>query len=165
MSWLAQQPDTIFIGQTVAYPGSYMHGSLQNVPPDRMVEFPVAEEFQMGATLGLAVEGYVPISIFPRFDFLILAMNQLVNHIDKIGWMSEDRMQPRIIIRTSVGPKKPLDAGPQHTGDYADALKRMLTSINVVELTDVSIIGSYYRRAYRDKDQRLWLFVESGDHY
>ena len=74
-------------------------------------------------------------------------------------------MQPRIIIRTSVGPKKPLDAGPQHTGDYTNALKEMLTTVNVVKLTDAEIVGTYYRRAYKDKDLRLWLFIESGELY
>lgn len=165
MSWLAQQSDTIFIGQTTIYPGSYMHGSLERVSKEKMVEFPVAEEMQMGASLGLALESYCVISIYPRFDFLILAMNQLVNHIDKIGWMSEGKMQPRIIIRTSVGPTKPLDAGPQHTQDHTNALREMLTTVNVVKLTDAEIIGPYYRRAYKDKDLRLWLFVEEGALY
>ena len=38
----------------------------------------------MGMSIGLALNGYIPITCFPRFDFLILAFNQLVNHLDKI---------------------------------------------------------------------------------
>ena len=98
-------------------------------------------------------------------DFLLLAMNQLINHIDKIGWMSEGKMQPRIIIRTSVGPTRPLDAGPQHTGSYVEALKLMLTTVNVIWLPSADIIGESYRRAYKDKEMRLWLFVEDGSLY
>ena len=165
MSWLAQQPDTIFIGQTVKFGGSYMGTTFSGVQQNKLVELPVMEESQMGMSLGLALEGFCVVSIYPRFDFLILAMNQLVNHIDKIGWMSDGKMQPRIIIRTSVGSKKPLDAGPQHTQDHTDALNLMLTTVNVVKLTDAEMIEPYYRRAYKDKDQRLWLFIENGALY
>jgi pyruvate/2-oxoglutarate/acetoin dehydrogenase E1 component len=70
---------------------------------------------------GLALEGFVPITCYPRFDFFILAMNQLVNHLDKMREMSEDKMQPKVIIRVAVGSKKPFSAGPQHTQDHTEA--------------------------------------------
>ena len=34
----------------------------------------------MGMTLGLALEGYIPVSCFPRFDFLILALPTCKSH-------------------------------------------------------------------------------------
>ena len=49
---------------------------------------PVFEDVQMGMATGLALLGFVPITCYPRFDFLILSMNQLVNHLDKIRIMS-----------------------------------------------------------------------------
>ena len=52
----------------------------------------------MGMTLGLALEGYIPVSCFPRFDFLILALNQLVNHIDKIDYLTDNQFKSKIII-------------------------------------------------------------------
>lgn len=165
MTWLAQQPDTIFLGQAVRFPGNYTYSTLEGVPLEKRIELGVCEELQMGMTLGLALEGFVPVSIYPRMDFLLLGINQLVNHIDKIAWMSEGKMQPRIIIRTSVGPTKPLDAGPQHTGNYTKALRKMLTAVKVVKLTDAEIVGWYYRGAYEDKDLRLWLFIEDGELY
>ena len=51
---------------------------------EKRIELPVFEETQMGMTLGMALNGSVPISIFPRWNFLILATNQIVNHLDKI---------------------------------------------------------------------------------
>ena len=165
MAWLGKRPDTLFIGQTVGYPGSYMYASLRDVRPEKKLELPVAEELQMGISLGLALEGFVPISVFPRFDFLLLALNQLVNHIDKIGWMSEAQMQPRIIIRTSTGPRKPLDAGPQHTQDHSEAVKRMLTTVTLVTIKTGHSALPWYKRAYKDERRRLWLFVESGELY
>ena len=37
----------------------------------------------MGMTLGLALEGFFQ-CCFPRFDFVLLGLNQLVNHMDKL---------------------------------------------------------------------------------
>ena len=175
MEWLGAQPDTIFIGQTVKCGGSYFASSLVRVPESKKIEFPVAEELQLGASLGMALEGDIcVISVFPRVDFLLLAMNQLVNHIDKIGVMSNGKMKPRIIIRTSIGPKEPLDGGPQHTNDHTRALGMMCKNISVFKL------GRYYEKApeqilecyqaayeaFKHSDSlAVALFVEDGQSY
>lgn len=159
MGWLGEQPDTIFIGQTVGCPGSYMYGSMEKVPIEKRIELPVAEEMQMGMTLGLALRGFCVVSIYPRIDFLVLALNQLVNHIDKLPEMSEDKMKARIIIRTSVGPRTPLDGGPQHTNDHYEALRLMLKHVVVHRaLTETS-----YRRAYQMHG--VHVFIEEGSWY
>ena len=43
---------------------------------------------------------WAPISIFPRWNFLLLAANQLVNHVDKINEMGAKKFRNKIIIRT-----------------------------------------------------------------
>jgi hypothetical protein len=52
-----------------------MTTTLTEVPRERLIELPVAEEMQMGMTLGMALAGFVPVSIYPRWNFLLLAMN------------------------------------------------------------------------------------------
>ena len=108
MEWLAEKPDTIFLGQSVSYSGNAIYNTLKTVSEEKKIETPVFEELQMGLSMGMALEGYVPITCYPRFDFLILACNQLVNHLDKINYMSKGMMKPRVIIRTSIGAKKPI---------------------------------------------------------
>jgi pyruvate/2-oxoglutarate/acetoin dehydrogenase E1 component len=95
---------------------------------------PVAENFQLGFSTGLALEGYVPISIYPRFDFLLLAADALVNHLDKLPLMGG--FKPKVIIRTAVGSNKPLDPGHQHTQDHTEAFRLMLHTVKVIEVTD-----------------------------
>ena len=85
MDLLTQYPKSIFIGQTTVYPGSVLSDTLKNVPIEKKLELPVAEEMQMGMSIGLSLEGYLPISIYPRIDFLLLACNQLANHLDILG--------------------------------------------------------------------------------
>lgn len=112
MSFLSKKKNTIFLGQSVSYSGNAMYNTLINVPSKKKIELPVFEDVQMGISIGMALNGYVPITCFPRFDFLICAMNQLVNHLDKIREMSRGELKPKIIIRTSIGSKVPLNGGP-----------------------------------------------------
>jgi len=147
MRLLADDPRVIFIGQNVAYPGNVVFDSLEGVPMQQRLELPVMEETQMGMSIGLSLMGYVPVSIYPRMDFLLLGMNQLVNHLDKIATMSNGGYRPKVIIRTKVGSKVPLDAGLQHTQDYTEALQLMLTTVRVVRLTDPSQAISVYQEA------------------
>lgn len=148
MDWLAIQPKTIFIGQNICYPDSQFYSSLTDIPLDKKIEMPVAEELQMGITLGLALEGYIPISIYPRIDFLLLALNQLVNHVDKIEAMSKGIFKPGIIIRTLVGKKHPLNAGLQHTQDHTFALRMMLKNMEIYDINHTGEIMRTYQLAY-----------------
>ena len=130
MAKLAEHPKTLFVGQGVRYDGQRMHASFKDVPMSRRIELPVAEDFQMGFCTGLALEGYIPVCIYPRIDFLLLAANQLVNHLDKI-----EGFNPKVIVRVAVGTDKPLNPGPQHTQDHTDAFRLMLKNINVAWFT------------------------------
>ena len=128
MTMLARHPKTLFVGQNMRYDGQRMCASFSGVPMEKRIEFPVAEDFQMGFCTGLALEGFIPISVYPRMDFLLLALNQLVNHLDKI-----EGFIPKVIVRVAVGGKAPLNPGPQHTQDHTVALRLMLKSIPVLE--------------------------------
>ena len=88
MEKLSKNKKTIFLGQAVEYPGTAMFNTLKKVDKKKLIELPVAEEMQMGLTIGYALNGDIPISIYPRYNFLLLAINQLVNHLDKIQKIS-----------------------------------------------------------------------------
>jgi pyruvate/2-oxoglutarate/acetoin dehydrogenase E1 component len=150
-------PRVVFVGQSVSYDGAAIYDSLDGVPMEQRIEMPVIEDFQMGYCIGLALTGKIPICIFPRIDFMLLAVNQLVNHLDKLpsfGWF------PHLIIRTTVGQKIPLDAGPQHTQNHTEALRRMLTTVCVAEVREPTDVFSAYKRALQH-DERSHLIVEN----
>lgn len=146
MDWLGKQPRTMFLGQAVAYPGTAMFNTLKDVNPEKRRELPVAEEFQMGVATGMALQGFVPVSVFPRWNFLLLGINQLVNHLDKLPLISDYR--PKVIIRTGVGSERPLDPQWQHKGDYTDAIRMMLQTVRVVRLDEPEQIFPAYQEAY-----------------
>ena len=165
MEWLDKKNDTIFLGQSVKYSGNAIFNTLKTIPDEKKLETPVIEDLQMGLSIGLALEGFVPITCYPRFDFLILACNQLINHLDKIRHMSKDRMTPRVIIRTSIGSKTPLDGGVQHTQDYTEVFKSMCSEINVVMLDNSKDIFPMFKEAYEREDSKSTLLIEHGDYY
>ena len=59
---LEKNNKTIFIGQAVNYPGTAMFNTLKDIN-NKKIEFPVAEEFQMGFTIGMQ-SNYIPITIY-----------------------------------------------------------------------------------------------------
>jgi pyruvate/2-oxoglutarate/acetoin dehydrogenase E1 component len=145
MCMLAKHPKTVFVGQGVVYDGQRSHGSFANVPIEKRIEMPVVEDFQMGFCTGLALQGYIPVSFYPRMDFLLLAANQLVNHLDKWGEMSG--VTPKVIIRTAVGSVNPLNPGPQHCQNHIEAFRLMLKNTLVLDLEDEETIVSAYQWA------------------
>ena len=122
----------IFCGQAVEYKGTALTHQVKSFPKEQMVELPVAEEFQMGFCLGMAIDGYFPVSIYPRANFALLAANQIVNHLDK--WKTMGGGDVQIVIKVAVGSEHPLDPGHQHKANYATAFREMCDTIEVVDL-------------------------------
>lgn len=147
MSIVAQNPKAIFVGQAVRYPGTGMFRTLDHLPEDQRLELPVAEDMQMGMSTGLAIAGFLPVSIYPRINFLLLAMSQLVLHLDALPLYSRGGYRPKVLIRTAVATDQPLDPGPQHLGDYCDALQKMLRTVKVVRLLTPEACVPLYRAA------------------
>jgi pyruvate/2-oxoglutarate/acetoin dehydrogenase E1 component len=163
MEWLAKKDNTIFVGQSVKYSGNAIYNTLKTIDEERRIEVPVFEEVQMGMCTGMALNGLVPICCFPRFDFILRCMDSLVNHLDKMQHMTEGTFKPKVIMRTSIGAKNPLDGGIQHTQDYSDPIMRMLHEVNVVSLHEPEQIFPEFENAY--KIDCSTLLIEWGDYY
>ena len=163
MEWLGKKENTLFLGQATLFSGHSISGTLTKVPKEKLIELPVIEEVQMGMSTGLSLEGYVPISIYPRFNFMMLAINQLANHMDKMKEMSRGMLVPKVIIRVAVGARKPLNGGSQHTQDFTESIKHMLTDTVLVELTEPEQVSSTFEDAYNRNGSTV--VVEWGDYY
>ncbi len=165
MEYLASKKDTLFIGQAVEVPGTAMSNTLKNINKKKLLELPVAEDMQMGMTLGLAMDKNVPISIYPRWNFLLYGINQLINHIDKFKVMCGNEIKPKIIIRTGIGSRRPLHPQFQHIGDFSDSIQKMCTSIEVIRLENPKQIFPAYKKGYERTDGINTIIVEYGDYY
>ncbi len=163
MEWLGEKEDTIFLGQSVSYSGNAIYNTLKTLPEEKRLELPVFEETQMGMSTGMAMSGLVPISCFPRFDFLMRCMDALVNHLDKMQTMTEFNFRPKVIMRTSIGSTNPLNGGVQHTQDYTTEMKTILSEVKVVMLDEPEDIMKEIKRAYYREGSTL--LIEHGDYY
>jgi len=152
-----------FIGQNMVYGGTSMFHTLKHFPESQRIELPVFEEVQAGIATGMSLEGLKVCSIYPRMDFLILALNQIINHMDKADEMSDGQFKPKVIIRTCVGSTKPLMPGPQHSKNYTKALKEMVTNIDVVELLKAEDVYPAYEKAVNSN--RSTIIIEHSDLY
>ena len=142
MDFLAKDPRVIFLGQAVEYPGTAMTNTLKNISHEKLFELPVAEEMQMGISTGLSLNNFIPVSIFPRWNFLLLATNQLVNHLDKVHIMSNGKFKTKVIIRTSIGSQRPLHPQYQHVGDFTESIQKICTSIeNIIQVCRLMLNG------------------------
>lgn len=153
MNKLAEDPRTVFMGQAVVYPGTAMFHSLANVPVSKKIELPVMEDAQLGMAIGMALDGMIPVCIYPRINFLLLAMNQLVLHLDKLPIYSD--YHPRVIIRTAVATPKPLDPGPQHLGNFIGVIAAMCESIHVTTVRGPQAVRRAYDNAMLRKESSL----------
>ena len=142
-----------------------MTNTLKDVDPSKLLEMPVDEEMQMGITNGLAVAGTVPISIYPRWNFLLLTMNQLINHLDRMPAFSHGEYVPKVIVRTGIGSERPLHPQAQHVGDFTDGLRLMTKNIEIIRLEEPEEIFPAYEKAYLRTDGKSTLIVEYGDYY
>jgi pyruvate/2-oxoglutarate/acetoin dehydrogenase E1 component len=165
MTWLGEKQYTFFLGQAVTYAGTAMTNTLSDINKNKLLEMPVNEDMQLGISFGMSLNGRVPISIFPRWNFLLLASNQLVNHIDKINEMSNSLYKSKIIIRTSIGSQRPLYPQHQHIDDFTNGFKLLCKNIDIIRLDESEQIFDAYKYAYERTDNKSTILVEWGDYY
>jgi pyruvate/2-oxoglutarate/acetoin dehydrogenase E1 component len=151
MDFISKKENSIFIGQQLLWHGNPMSTTVLNVPKEKMIEIPVMEESQMGMSLGMGMAGRLVVTFYPRWDFLICATNQLVNHVDKIVGMSNGEWNPNILIRIGKGSDKPLDPGHQHKGSYLNEFKSMCPNIEFHDLKTSDDIKMAYEYAINKK--------------
>jgi pyruvate/2-oxoglutarate/acetoin dehydrogenase E1 component len=163
MTLLAEHPKTIFIGQAVEYEGTGLYDSLVHLPNNKKIEFPVAEYLQCGLANGMAIEGLIPISTFPRWNFLLMGVDQIVNHLDKFVSMSDGMCAPRVIIRVAVGSEQPVDPQCQHKGNFSEAFRCMVKNTEIIELFEPEDIVPAYKKALDRDDKKNTILVEFAD--
>ena len=166
MEMLAKDDRVVFLGQTVGFPGSrFTYGTLEGIAKDKRIEMPIMEEAQMGVSIGMALEGYIPVSVYPRFDFLLLATNQVVNHLDKIYSMSQGQFNPKVIIRAVAGATTPIYPGPQHCQEHTEAFEKMLEYVDVYRLDSPEKVFPSYEKALNGNKVKQFDFRIVNLHY
>lgn len=80
---------------------------------DRVFDTPLSENALTGVAIGAALSGMHPIYMHNRPDFLLLAMDQIVNHASKWSYMFGGCIHVPVVIWATVG--RGWGGGAQHT--------------------------------------------------
>ena len=150
----------IFIGYNVVK-GDAM-GTLKEIPEEQKLETPVAENLMSGLAIGMSFEGFLPVLYFERHDFMMVAMDAIVNHIDKIERISHGEFKVPVIIRAVTADGGPFYSGITHSQDFTDVL-RAAVSFPVYDPTNGREILESFRNARDSK--RPAIIVERKSRY
>ena len=159
MTELGQQ-GAIFIGYNVVK-GDAM-GTLKNVPVEQKLETPVAENLMSGLAIGMSFEGLIPVLYFERHDFILNALDAIVNHIDKIERISHGEFKVPVVIRAVTADAGPFYSGITHSQDFTKLLESGV-SFPVVDPKE----GKDVLRAFRDaiESERPAIIIERKSRY
>jgi len=109
-----QRDENVFLmGEEIGtFEGSYKitAGLLQEFGPKRVVDTPIVENGFVGMAAGAAMLGLRPIVEIMTINFIVLAMDQIVNHAAKIYSMFGGQCPVPMVIRTPGGGGQQLSA-------------------------------------------------------
>ena len=113
---MTRDPSVLVFGLDVDDPKA-IQGTTRGLPqkygPERVFGTPLSEDAMTGVAIGMALAGLRPIHVHIRMDFLMLAMNQLVNIAAKTRYMYGGQVQRPMVVRSMIG--KSWGQGAQHS--------------------------------------------------
>ena len=113
---MQRDPSVLLFGLDVDDPKAIQgttRGLAEKYGPERVFGTPLAEDAMTGVAIGAALAGMRPIHVHIRMDFLMLAMNQLVNVAAKSRYMYGGQVRVPIVVRSMIG--KSWGQGAQHS--------------------------------------------------
>lgn len=103
---LATDDRVFLMGEDIgAYQGSYAvtRGFFEEFGPERIRDCPIAESVIIGSATGAAMAGMRPIVEMMTINFMLLAIDQVVNHAAKMSYMSNGQIKVPLVIRAVTG--------------------------------------------------------------
>jgi pyruvate dehydrogenase E1 component beta subunit len=164
-----ERDERVFVmGEEVGvFDGSYKvtAGLLDEFGPDRVRDTPISEEGFVGAGVGAAMLGERPIVEIMTLNFLLVAMDQVVNHAAKIGAMFGGEVRCPLVIRTPNGAGNQLTA--QHSQSF-DGWFAGTPGLKVVAPASPADAKGLLKAAIRDDDpvlviENLPIYKEKGE--
>ena len=116
---LSSDNDVFVIGQGLWSPwyvGRTMKDLDKTFGKERIIDSPVSENATTGAALGCALAGMRPIVVHPRMDFMLLALDQIVNQAANWSYMFNGKANAPLVIRSIIN--RGGEQGAQHSQAY-----------------------------------------------
>lgn len=165
---LENYPEVFVIGQGLWSPwyvGNSMTDLDKNFGAHRVIDTPVSESACTGAAVGAALAGMKPIVVHPRMDFMLYAMDAVVNQAAKWSHMVGGQAGPSLTIRTII------NRGGEQGAQHSQALHawfahvpglRVVTPATVADARDLLIASALCPDPVIFIDDR-WLYDLEDD--
>ena len=126
----------------------------------RVIDTPLSENALTGAGVGLALNGMHPLIVHARNDFLLLTMDQIVNHAAKWSYMTGGKLNVPLTIRAIIG--RGWGQAAQHSQSL-QALFAHIPGLKVVMPSNAYDAKGLLIAALQDKNpvifiEHRWLF-------
>jgi len=164
-----QRDERVFVmGEEVGvFEGSYKvtAGLLDEFGEDRIVDTPISEEGFVGAAVGAAMAGQRPVVEIMTLNFILIAMDQVVNHAAKVRYMFGGESGCPLVIRTPNG------AGNQLTAQHSQSFEGWFAHVpglKVVAPANPRDAKGLLKAAIRDEDpvlviENLVIYNQKGE--
>ena len=152
---LLRDEDVFLMGEEIGiFEGSYKvtAGLFREFGPKRVRETPISEEGFVGAGIGAAMLGLRPVVEIMTLNFILIAMDQVVNHAAKIRYMFGGEVGCPLVIRTPNGGGNQLTA--QHSQSF-EVFFAHTPGLKVVAPSTPADAHGLLKAAIRDDDPVL----------
>ncbi|HZK15455.1 MAG TPA: alpha-ketoacid dehydrogenase subunit beta, partial [Solirubrobacterales bacterium] len=165
---LSRDESVFLMGEEIGlFEGSYKvtAGLLDEFGPERVRDTPISEEAFVGAGIGAAMLGERPVVEVMTINFLLIAMDQVINHAAKVGAMFGGEVRCPLVIRTPNG------AGNQLTAQHSQSFEGWFAGtpgLKVLAPSNPADARSLLKAAIRDDDpvlfvENLPIYKEKGE--
>lgn len=145
------------IGEDIGVYGNIFRtykGLIDKYGPERVINTPISENAIVGAGVGSALTGYRPVVEIMYIDFTTLAMDQIINQAAKIRYMTGNRLNVPLVIRTQGGSGGGLAA--QHSQSL-EAWFYHIPGLKVVCPATSFDVKGLLKTAIRDNDPVMFI--------
>jgi pyruvate dehydrogenase E1 component beta subunit len=165
---LGRDERVFLMGEEVGlFEGAYKvtSGLMEEFGPDRVRDTPISEEGFVGAGVGAAMLGERPVVEIMTINFLLVAMDQVINHAAKVGAMFGGEVRCPLVIRTPNGAGNQLTA--QHSQSF-DGWFAGTPGLKVVAPATPADAKGLLKAAVRDDDpvlviENLQIYKQKGE--
>lgn len=123
---LSSRPEVVVYGEDVGYAGG-IFGATKGLQTEfgeaRVFDTPIAEAAILGSAVGAALEGMRPVVEIMWGDFLLVALDQLINQAANVRYLSEGQHGAPLVVRTQQG------ATPGSCAQHSQSLEALLAHI------------------------------------
>jgi 2-oxoisovalerate dehydrogenase E1 component len=158
---LSEDERVLVYGEDVGYAGGIFgasRGLQEEFGADRVFDTPIAEAAILGSAIGAAMEGMRPVVEIMWADFMLVALDQLINQAANVRYVSRSELTAPMVVRTQQG------ATPGSCAQHSQSLEALLAHVPGLKLGLPATAADAYamlRSAIADPDPVILIEARS----